>query len=246
MTDELGKRMKEYYESRTRIYLPRRTHTIIRVDGKAFHTYTKGMSRPFDDVFIYGMNETAQYMCENIQGAKLAYVQSDEISILLTDFDKLGTDAWFDGNIQKVASVSASLATAKFNQVMLNDKIGLFDSRVFTIPSIIEVVNYFIWRQKDCVRNSISSTAQSYFSPTELHGKSTSEMQEMLFTKKDINWNDYAPNLKRGRVIIKEEYDAKINLDSDDTVKRTRWIVEPAETFTTNREFITNLVPKPE
>ena len=93
------------------------------------------------------MDETAKYLCENIQGAKFAFVQSDEISILLTDFDKLQTDAWYNGNIQKITSISASLATAKFNELRPN-KIALFDSRVFTITSNIEVENYFIWRHK--------------------------------------------------------------------------------------------------
>ena len=108
--DSLGDRMKEFYENRTRNFLPRRTYTIIRVDGKAFHSYTRGLIRPFDEKLVNDMDETACYMCKNIQGAKFAFVQSDEISILLTDFEGLTTDAWFDGNIQKMASVSASLA----------------------------------------------------------------------------------------------------------------------------------------
>ena len=115
MKDDLGNRMKDY-EQRTRIKLPRRTNTIIRMDGKAFHTYTKGLDRPFDENLMYDMNATTQFLCENIQGAKIGYVQSDEISILLTDFDKLTTDAWFDYNVQKMVSVSASLATGKFNE----------------------------------------------------------------------------------------------------------------------------------
>ena len=117
MKDELGDRMKSYYEDRTRTYLPRRCYTVIRVDGKAFHTYTKGLQKPFDNDLISDMNETAKYLCQNIQGAKMGYVQSDEISIILTDFDSLTTAAWFDGNIQKMSSVAASMATAKFNQL---------------------------------------------------------------------------------------------------------------------------------
>jgi len=94
--DELSIRMKEFYEVRTRTYLPRRTYTIIRLDGKAFHTYTKHLDKPFDFGFIDDINETAKYLCENIQGVKLAYVQSDEITLVLTDFDTLSTDAWFN------------------------------------------------------------------------------------------------------------------------------------------------------
>src|SRR5579859_3516902 len=102
MKDDLGDRMKSYYEDRTRISLPRRTFTIIRIDGKAFHTYTQGLKRPFDVELIEDMDLTTKFLCENIQGAKFAYVQSDEISIALTDFDKITTDAWFNGNLQKM------------------------------------------------------------------------------------------------------------------------------------------------
>ena len=105
--DELGNRIKENYENRTRIYLPRRTYTVIRIDGKSFGTYAKGLTRPFDQGLIEDMDETACYLCKNIQGAKFGFVQSDEISILLTDFDTFTTDAWFDGNIQKIVSVAA-------------------------------------------------------------------------------------------------------------------------------------------
>ncbi len=117
MIDDLGERMKSQYEIRTRTFLPRRTYTIIRLDGVAFHTYTKGLKRPFDEDLTADMNETAKFLCEKIQGVKFAYVQSDEISILLTDFEKNETDAWFDGEVQKIVSVSAAMATAKFNQL---------------------------------------------------------------------------------------------------------------------------------
>ena len=236
MENDLGNRMKEFYENRTRIFLPRRTYTIIRIDGKAFHTYTKGLDRPFDLRFINDMNETARYMCKNIQGTKLAFVQSDEISILLTDFDKLTTSAWFDGNIQKMVSISASLATAKLNELRPN-KIALFDSRVFTIPNAVEVENYFIWRQQDATRNSIISTAQSLYSQKELYGKKTNEMQDICFLK-GINWNDYDPSLKRGRLITKTEYEKE-------GAKRTEWSVyNDTPIFTQSRSIFSHLIPK--
>lgn len=231
MNDALGDRMKNYYENRTRHFLARRTYTIIRIDGKAFHTYTVGLDVPFDEGLIISMNETAKYLCASIQGAKLAFVQSDEISILLTDFDQLTTDAWFDGNIQKIVSVSASLATAKFNFLRLN-KIALFDSRVFQIPSNVEVENYFIWRQQDATRNSIQAVAQSLYSHRELEGKNTNEQQEMIF-QKGINWNDFPIGQKRGRLIVKTQ-----------DQERTRWTVyEPLPIFTQEREFLTAQVP---
>ena len=202
--DPLGERMKGQYEVRSRQLLPRRTYTIIRLDGKAFHTYTRGLNKPFDKDLIDDMDNAVVKILPEIQGAQFAYVQSDEISILLTDFAKENTDAWFDGNVQKIVSVSSSLLTAEFNKLrwlrefrwkdeqsvtsLLEsmDNIGSFDSRVFTIPDRIEVMNYFIWRNNDAARNSISMVAQSLYSHKELHGKSSSDKQELIF-KRGIN-----------------------------------------------------------
>lgn len=202
MRDDLGNRMKEQYENRTRYFLPRRTYTIIRLDGKAFHTFTHGMKKPFDQDFIDMMDSTAQFLCEEIQGCKMAYVQSDEISLLLTDFEKITTDAWFDGNLQKMASVSASMAAAFFNNVNVfnHSDLAFFDARVFTIPDRTEVENYFVWRQKDAVRNSIAMTAQSLYSHKELNGKSQVDQMDMIHDKGQ-NWNDLPAGFKRGRTI---------------------------------------------
>lgn len=237
--DSLGDRMKEFYENRTRFLLPRRTYTVIRIDGKAFHTYTKGLVRPFDEQFTEDMDETACFLCENIQGAKCAFVQSDEISIILTDFDKIGTDAWFDGNIQKMASISASLATAKFNELRPG-KLAFFDSRIFTIPSAIEVENYLIWRQQDTTRNSISSVAQSLYSAKELHGKNSDQMQAMIF-QKGLNWNDLDPKYKRGRLIIKNYFDKN-------GATRSRWTSVAPPIFNEDRSlfWVSGLIPKQE
>lgn len=271
--DSLGTRMKEFYEDRTRIKLPRRTFTIIRIDGKAFHTYTRGLERPFDEDLIEDMDATAAYLCKNVQGAKFAYVQSDEISLLLTDFDELGTHAWFDNNLQKMVSVAASMATAEFNRLRLMRGFGnyeqtqmqgraivsqfnmaQFDARAFQIPFIDEVENYFIWRQQDAVRNSISSVAQSLYSPRELHGVKTDQMQELIF-QKGINWNDYAPRKKRGGIIKKvEKVFVRRNPTSEIThettvipesaiYKRNVWELDiETPTFTQDREFIKGLL----
>lgn len=225
--DDLGNRMKSYYEDRYRISLPRKTNIILRIDGKAFHTYTKGLNRPFDTGFQADMNETTKFLCENIQGAKFGYVQSDEISLLVTDYDTINTDGWFDYNLQKMCSVSASMATAKFNQLRTlrfikqkldegtekitdlwienlstKNKLAMFDSRAFVIPSSEEVVNYFIWRQQDATRNSVFSAAQSIFSHSMLHGKNSANMQDMMISK-GINWNDYPSRFKRGGSVIR-------------------------------------------
>jgi tRNA(His) guanylyltransferase len=201
--DGLGSRMKDDYEFRTRTMLPRRTHTIIRLDGKAFHTYTRGLERPYDAQLMYDMATTARFLCEEVSGCLMAYTQSDEISLLLTDFNAPTTQAWFDGNVQKLVSVSASLATAKFNELRPG-KLAFFDSRAFTIADPVEVMNYFLWRQKDATRNSISMAAQAKFSPKQLHGKSANEMQEMLWSEHGINWNNYDPRFKRGTAVVPE------------------------------------------
>lgn len=223
---DIMKRMKENYESRSKTFLTRRTPVIIRLDGKAFHTYTKGLNKPFDEGLIEDMQLTAIYLCEQIQGAKCAYVQSDEISILITDYDNLQTNAWFDYNVQKMCSISASLAASKFNHLRLIREmrdwdegvretdllerfvylstLANFDSRAFNIPKE-EVANYFLARQKDAVKNSIAMLAQSLYSHKILHKKNQSEMQEMCF-QKGHNWNDLHFSKKRGSFIVKNTY----------------------------------------
>jgi len=246
MKDDLGKRMKEQYEQRTRTLLPRRTYTIIRLDGKAFHTFTAKMARPYDPGFILAMDETTKFLCENIQGCKLGYVQSDEISLLLTDFDKITTDAWFDGQVQKIVSVSASIATAKFNQQVgksfVSPKgLAFFDSRVWTIPDPIEVENYFVWRQKDAMRNSISMHAQALYSHEELNGKSQSDMHDMIHAKGE-NWNDLPDGFKRGRTVVKVRV-FDIETPGGIIDHGTSWAVRYPD-FLKEREDLSGWIPK--
>lgn len=231
--DSLGDRMKAFYEDRTRYVLPRRTYTIIRVDGKAFHTYTRGMARPFDAGFMASMDATALGMCEETQNARMAYVQSDEISLVLADFAELNTDAWFDGNVQKMASVASSIATAVFaeNSTMLRGQFPRFDGRVFTIPSAVEVENYLIWRQQDATRNSIQMAAQAQFSHKDMHQLNTKMLQEKLFQERGINWNDYPTGFRRGRCIVRAE---------------SGWDVDTAPPiFTADRAYLSCITPPP-
>lgn len=241
--DSLGDRMKENYENRSKTYLVRRMPVIIRLDGKAFHTFTKGLKKPYDEIFHNTMNATMKYLCENIQGCKLGYTQSDEITLLLTDYDTFDTNAWFDYNVQKICSVSASMATMAFNKYLRDfsrdtlrrinntftctkeedeyatvlekaiDKCAMFDSRCFNIPKE-EVTNCFIWRQQDATRNAIQMLGQCNFSHKELHGKSCSNIQDMLMLQKGINFNDMPTEFKRG-VCCRKDIDGKWVLDKE-------------------------------
>ncbi|MBR4027413.1 MAG: tRNA(His) guanylyltransferase Thg1 family protein [Lachnospiraceae bacterium] len=237
--DELGTRMKEYYEQIPKMKLMRRTPVMIRVDGKAFHTLTRGFEKPFDEILIKTMQETTKYLCENIQGCVLGYTQSDEISLVLIDYQTFSTAAWFDYEIQKLVSISASMATMAFNRYFernvkeyflkntseLQEKRelekqnaykkamkqgALFDARVFNIPKE-EVTNCIYWRQLDASRNSIQMVGQAMFPHKELQGKSCNDIQDMLMAQKGINWNDFPTHQKRGTCVIKEEYDMYID-----------------------------------
>lgn len=116
VNDELGKRMKEYYEYIPKTKLMRRAPVAMRIDGKSFHTFTRGFEKPFDKVLIKSMQETMQYLCENIQGCVLGYTQSDEITLILVDYKNLNSAAWFDYEVQKMCSIAASMATMAFNK----------------------------------------------------------------------------------------------------------------------------------
>lgn len=202
MKDDLGDRIKGNYEDRTRIQLPRRTNTIIRIDGKAFHTYTRKLEKPYDMGLVADMEETMNALVRHIQGAKLGYVQSDEISILVTDYDAQETDAWFDGNIQKMCSISASAAAAHFNALRFErtkkQSIAMFDARVFTIPDATEVANYFLWRAKDAARNSVQMYARSLFSHKQLHGKSVEAIHQMIKDAGNPAWHDQPQLVRHG------------------------------------------------
>ena len=116
--DDLGCRMKTFYEQIPKTKLMRRCPVAIRIDGRAFHTFTRGFQKPFDEVLIKSMQETMKYLCENIQGCVLAYTQSDEITLILVDYKKLTSSAWFDYEVQKICSIAASMATMAFNNIL--------------------------------------------------------------------------------------------------------------------------------
>ena len=231
--DDLGTRMKEFYEQVPKTRLVRRMPVAIRIDGKAFHTFTKGFHKPFDDILIKTMQETTKYLCENIQGCVLGYTQSDEITLILVDYQKLTSSAWFDYEVQKLCSISASMATMAFNKYFAKnvddyrfdkwDGISKYEKGteeyIKTLLKAVEkgamfdarcfnipkeeVTNLIYWRQLDATRNSIQMVGQANFSHKELQNKSCNDIQDMLHEQKGINWNDYPTVYKRGTACIK-------------------------------------------
>lgn len=205
--DLLGQRMKEQYEDRTRYFLPRRSYTVIRLDGRAFHTYTQGLD-PFNEKLLYALTVAGGALLAESQGGQFGFVQSDEVSILLTDFADEKTAAWFDGNLQKIASVSASILTGAFNRLagqykLQPGRIATFDARAFVIPDPVEVENYFVWRQKDAIRNSLNALAQKVLGHAAVQGKNKFELHEALY-KAGVNWATALPvPFKNGMALIK-------------------------------------------
>jgi tRNA(His) 5'-end guanylyltransferase len=191
------------------------------------------------------MDATAKYLCENISGACFAFTQSDEISIVV-DRGTEKTQPWFGGVQAKIVSIAASLATCMYNARTANlDNLAQFDARVFVLPTVLEIVNYLIWRQRDCVRNSIMMVGQSKFSHKQLDGKKTNEVQEMLWDQHHINWNDFTPGEKRGRIVYREPENFETSYKHKKTGVthvvsgvRTHWVVSGAIHFTPNTEWL--------
>lgn len=239
--DDLGVRMKTY-EKVTRNFVTQGVPKIIRLDMRAGHTFCRGLKRPFDDVFSQSMIAATKELCEKIPGVRMAYTQSDEISLVLNDVTERGQlDCFFKGNISKIISLSASICTLAFNKKYaelyeeLSEeeksryKDGLweaqFDSRVFCLPTVQEVHNYLVWRQQDATRNSIQMVGHANFSDKKMHKKNTNEIQDMLFKEKGINWNDFPVKYKRGALVVKEKYmkESEIPGRGVVTTERSRW-----------------------
>lgn len=225
-----------YYRSLTDYKLLPNTPIIVMLDGKNFSTLIKNNFRkPFDDDFINMMNKTAQFLCNNVQGVKFAYTQSDEISLLITDYDTPETDTPFGGRICKLQSILASLATSEFNRwftlnkwykycvsenkfsddarisisevddFITNMKLAQFDCKVWPVPTENDAFAWFLYRQLDCIKNSKQQTAQTYLPHKDLLRKDADEQIEMLFNRKGINWNTFIPDYRLGRFVYKVE-----------------------------------------
>lgn len=237
----LGDRMKQY-EAVYKTSLPPRTYSVLRVDGRAFHSLLRGAEKPFDFNFMTAMDNTAVALCAEVQNAVFGYVQSDEISVLVADFTGANTQPWFGGEVQKQVSIAAATATAAFNSEWCDDisgrKPATFDARVFTLPDVTEVANYFLWRERDAARNSVAMAAQAKFSHKQLHQVNTTRMREMLLAEHGIDWNAYPDGVKQGRVVVKTSGKREVTFThkrtgDEETViaMRSWWEAQPAPHF---------------
>lgn len=249
MRDSLGDRMKAY-ESVASQKLMRRTPVICRLDGRSFHTFTRGFDKPFDNLFMKAMHKTLKQLCENVGNCVFGYTQSDEITLVLIDYRTFDSYPWYGNRIEKICSISASMATRFFNKAFIevvgeamaedmnNEKdyskytkrffSADFDCRAFNVPRE-DVCNCLIWRQKDAERNSIQGLAQSLFKFKEIQGVSNNDLQDKMFVEKGVNWNDMPVAFKRGIACIRDD-------DGD-------WFLdEETPIFTQNRAYIEDYV----
>lgn len=260
---QLADRMKGY-EQAARTTFPKRMPLIVRVDGKAFSKLTsglKGPGDPFNRDFVDAMNKVAVVLCREIQGAQVAYVQSDECSVLVHGYKKFESTPWFDNQCQKIVSVAASIAASVFtsctpkifNKIEKHDCLPMewcdpqdirpvfFDARAFILPEH-DVANYFLWRQQDAMRNSVQMLARSHYSHKECDGKSC-EMMKVMLAEKNVKWDELPGGLRRGRVVVKRpEQHTFVAQGEPRTVMRSTWSAEDAPTFSQNRNFFEHML----
>lgn len=242
----MGDRMKDF-ESVTKTRLISKLPVLARLDGKAFHTFTRKMLKPYDQRFHECMWAAATYLCNNVEGCQVAYVQSDEITLLLSDRGSVNTQPWFGNELQKLCSVSAAMASVSFYQTFLDifgvlptKDLPVFDARFWNLPDH-EVSNVFLWRQRDAERNSLSMQAQALFSHKELEGKSSADRHDLLHSK-GVNWNDLPTPVKRGVCVVKEKYEPA------EGIVRSRWVVDkdiPIFSTPEGREYIERFIRFP-
>ena len=254
--DSIGDRMKLYESAYNHTY-PIRLPLMLRFDGVHFHSNVKRWKckKPFDDDLIDAMQFTARTLCESIAGAQLAYVQSDEITLLIRDDMTNQTQPWYNKEVNKILSVGASKATNAFNfryqqlKGQFNSLLDMaeFDCRGWVVPEN-EIFSEFLWREQDCTRNSVQMIGRNYFTHKELQGKSNEQIQEMLFTQHGINWNDTPTHYKRGACVVKvdapiivpkRDKSGKFIGDEVETIIRPKWIIDKnIPIFTQDKEYI--------
>jgi len=213
------------------------------------------------------MDAAAIALCKEAAGARLAYVQSDEISLLLTDFADPKTEAWFDNCQNKIESISASIVTSAFNLAVMHRQLrpegqgkicgkkpnAVFDARAFVIPDFVEVENYFIDRQQDATRNSVTMLAQSFASHKQLHGKNQSAQHEIIHAAGD-NWEKHPARFKHGGVIRRQAVDylaqegvvhpSFFRPSGSIPIEKSNWFMdEGTPVFTRERHYLRTMIP---
>lgn len=235
----LSDRMKDY-ERETRLELPRKAFSVIRVDGRSFHTWTRGLERPYSERMMRAMAAATEALCREVSGAVVGYTQSDEISIVYQDFVGKHAEPWFGGVVQKVASVAASIATATFAQEFPDRPLAHFDARVFSLPSTAEAANYLVWRQRDAQKNAISMLAHERYSHSELLGKTVSDRLRML-AEAGAPVQTASMRFLNGQVAYRVKVTEKVSYrdrrtgelrETPEPVERNRWVCEAALEFT--------------
>jgi tRNA(His) 5'-end guanylyltransferase len=217
----LAQRM-QFYRDQTNYKLEKKTPIIINLDGRSFSKYCKQFNKPFDREFVALMNYTAEYLVENISGARFAYVQSDEISIYVIENDTEESEPWFGNRLLKFVSLSAAMATGYFNRELIsrrvsadesrmgydiyNHKLAEFDSRAWNVPELNDVFAWFLYRQIDCVRSSKNMTARTYFSHRKLDKLTIDQQISLLKIEEGIDWNEFDEGWKYGRFVYKQRY----------------------------------------
>jgi len=255
-SDSLGNRMKQY-ESLSDISLMRRVPVVVRLDGKNFSNLTKRLKleKPFDMRFLGAMSDTMLHVASDVEGCVIGYTQSDEITLILVNNQSLDSQPYFGNRVQKISSITASMATARFNKkitelVGCQDVEACFDSRVFSVPYPVEAMNALIWRQQDCVRNSILSSAYYEIGKVKgrktaqkmMHGLNVSELQELMFKEVGINWSKkYELSLKNGTTAYRKP--VEVSTPNGNTI-RNKWVLEPAPIFQsdTGKKWLLNLL----
>lgn len=236
----------KHFQSLTDISLPLDGYNILQLDGNAFHTFTKGFERPFDNRFIEAMNATALAIVENTPGARFAFVQSDEISVLLKTVKD--EEPFFRNRLEKVVSLSAAKASVTMSRLYPEKDAALFDARFFPVPDKQTVAEHFIWRQRDCTKNSIMAVGQSVFSHKKLQNKNTLEIREML-KEHGTPWEEFPVDRKHGRIVHKVAHNREVTFVHKRTketqtvwAEGTKWVALPAERFEESR-LLDTLIP---
>jgi len=254
MFETLEDRMK-YYERETNYTLTPKVPVVGRVDGKGFSKFTRQLKldsdSPWDGDFVAAMTVAGKAACEEIQGCQLAYIQSDEITFLVTDTASENTQSYFGYKTRKMNSIVASTVALEFYAELifrrddLVDSRPRFDSRFWNVTPD-EVVNVFIWRQQDAMRNSVQMWARHHFSHKQVDGKSVAQMKEML-REIDADWDELPEDLQRGILLIKREFTEPVTFtvcgqEKTTMVTRKRWVAETAPLFVENKGLIAELL----